>query len=167
FSFVGVDPRVILQSYGREVRIIEHGNKGRLETSSDPLDEVRKLMSRYQFLSHPELPRFAGGAVGFIGYEAIHFFEPKVPLPHQDELGLPEALLMIPSVILIFDHRVRSLKIVLNAFLEDGEIEKVYARAAESINEIARKLAQPTQLPLVTIAENELQSAGRNDASVS
>src|SRR4029077_8606596 len=40
FSFVGVDPRVILQSYGREVRIIEHGNKGRLETSSDPLDEV-------------------------------------------------------------------------------------------------------------------------------
>ena len=91
FSFVGVDPRVILQSYGREVRIIEDGNERRFETSSDPLEEVRKLMARYQFVSRPELPRFAGGAVGFIGYEAIHFFEPKVPLAQQDELQLPEA----------------------------------------------------------------------------
>ena len=58
FSFVGVDARVVLQSYGREVRIIEDGNERRLETSSDPLDEVRKLMARYQFVSRPELPRF-------------------------------------------------------------------------------------------------------------
>jgi len=50
FSFVGVDPRVVLQSYEREVRIIEDGNKRRIETSSDPLDEVRKLMARYQFV---------------------------------------------------------------------------------------------------------------------
>jgi anthranilate synthase component 1 len=70
-------------------------------------------------------------------------------------LGCPEALLMIPSAILIFDHRLRTLKIVLNAFLEDGEIEKVYSRAVESINEIARNLAQPSQLPLVPITEDE------------
>jgi anthranilate synthase component I len=158
FSFIGIAPRVVMQSHGREVRIIESEKEHRLPISRGPVDEVRKLMSRYQFVSRPELPRFAGGAVGFIGYEAIHFFEPKVPLPQQDELGLPEALLMIPSVILIFDHRLRSLKIVLNAFLEDGEIEKVYSRAAESISAIARKLAQPTQLPLVPIAENKLQT---------
>src|SRR6478736_5337434 len=46
FSFVGVDARVILQSYGREVRMIDNGNQRRFETSSDPLDEVRKLMAR-------------------------------------------------------------------------------------------------------------------------
>src|SRR6476620_1193815 len=80
FSFLGVD--------AREVRIIDNRNQRRFETSSDPLDEVRKLMARYQFVSRPELPRFAGGAVGFIGYEAIHFFEPKVPLAQQDELQL-------------------------------------------------------------------------------
>src|SRR5947209_13749020 len=43
FSFVGVDPHMVVQSYGREVRIIEDGNQRRLETSGDPLDEVRKL----------------------------------------------------------------------------------------------------------------------------
>lgn len=163
FSFIGVEPRVVMQSHGREVRIIEGEKEYRLRISRGPIDEVRKLMSRYQFVSRPELPRFAGGAVGFVGYEAIHFFEPKVPLAARDELGLPEALLMIPSTILIFDHRLRSLKIVLNAFLEDAEIEKVYARAVESINEIARKLAQPAQLPLVPIAEGELQSANRSN----
>jgi len=162
FSFIGVDPRVVMQSHGREVRIIDREKEHRLQINLGPVDEVRKLMSRYQFVSRSELPRFAGGAVGFIGYEAIHFFEPKVPLPPQDVLGLPEALLMIPSALLIFDHRLRSLKIVLNAFLDDGEIEIVYSRAMESINEIARKLAQPTQLPLVPIAENELQSVGKD-----
>src|SRR4029078_12691848 len=164
FSFIGVDPRVVMQSHGREVRIIEREKERRLQISRGPVDEVQKMMTRYQFVSRPELPRFGGGAVGFIGYEAIHFFEPKVPLPPHDELGLPEALLMIPSAILIFDHRLRSLKIVLNAFLKDGEIEKVYSRAVESINGIARKLGQPAQLPLVPIAENELSSTGGDAA---
>jgi anthranilate synthase component 1 len=163
FSFIGVDPRVVMQGHDREVRIIEREKEQRLQISRGPVDEVQKLLSRYQFVSRPELPRFAGGAVGFIGYEAIHFFEPKVPLPIQDELGLPEALLMIPSAILIFDHRLRSLKIVLNAFLDDGEIDKIYSRAVESINDIARRLTQPIQLPLVPIAEDELQCACRSN----
>jgi anthranilate synthase component I len=164
FSFIGVDPRVVMQSHGPEVRIIEGEKEHRVQISRGPVDEVQKLMSRYRFVSRPELPRFAGGAVGFIGYEAIHFFEPKVPLPGKDELGLPEALLMIPSAILIFDHRLRSLKIVLNAFLEDGDIETVYSRVVESISEIAGKLAQPTQLPLVPITADELQSIGSDTA---
>src|SRR5207237_2483051 len=116
FSFVGMDPRVVLQSYGCEVRIIEDGNQRRLETSSDPVDEVRNLMARYQFVSRPELPRFAGGAVGFIGYEAIHSFEPKVPFAQRDELHLPEALFMIPSALLVFDQPLSSLQIIANAF---------------------------------------------------
>ncbi len=152
FSFVGVNPRVILQSYGRETRIIENGNEQPLKTSSDPLDELRKLMARYQFASHPELPRFAGGAVGFIGYEAIHSFEPKVPMAQRDELKLPETLFMIPSALLVFDHQLRSLKIIVNAFLDEGSPEKIYAGAIESLASIERQLRQPLDLPLVPIA---------------
>ena len=165
FSFVGVDARVVLQSYGREVRIIEDGNDRRLEMRSDPVDEVRKLMARYQFVSRPELPRFAGGAVGFIGYEAIHFFEPKVPLAQHDELQLPEALFMVPSALLLFDHRLRSLKIIVNAFLDDGSPEKVYARAVECLASIKQKLTQPVDLRLVSILEDAEQPLPRSNFS--
>jgi anthranilate synthase component 1 len=165
FSFVGVDPRVVLECYGREVRMIEDGNERRLETSGDPLDEVRKLMARYQFVSHLELPRFAGGAVGFIGYEAIHFFESKVPPAQLDELQLPEVLFMIPSALLVFDHRLRSLKIIVNAFLGDGLPEKIYTCAAERVTSIKQQLTQSVDLRLVPIMEHAEQPLPRSNFS--
>jgi anthranilate synthase component 1 len=165
FSFVGVDPRVVLQCYGRELRLIEHGNERRLEISSDPLDEVRKLMARYQFVAHPELPRFAGGAVGFIGYEAIHSFEPKVPAAQQDELQLPEAVFMIPSALLVFDHRLRSLKIIVNAFLGDESPERVYACAVKCLASIKEQLTEPGDLRLVPIVDNVKQPLPRSNFS--
>src|SRR5437588_7580524 len=69
FSFVGIEPRLIIQSYGREIRIVDRGREKRFDTATDPLDEIRKLMARYQFVSRPQLPRFAGGAVRCLGYE--------------------------------------------------------------------------------------------------
>jgi anthranilate synthase component I len=162
FSFVGMDPRVIMQSYGRECRIIERSDKRHIEMAGDPVDEVRKLMAHYRFVSLPELPRFTGGAVGFLGYDAIHFFEPKVPLAPTDELHLPEALFMIPGRLLIFDHRLRSLKIVVNAFLEGRQPEKVYAEAAESIECTVRKLDRSVDLPLVPVTDCETATLRSN-----
>ncbi len=162
FSFVGIEPRLIIQSYGREIRITDPDTERRFETATNPLDEIRKLMFAYRFVSHPELPRFAGGAVGFLGYEAINFFEPKVSLAQNDDLRLPEMLFMIPSSLLIFDHRLRTLQIVVNAFLDDGSPEAVYARAAESAGAIVRRLAQPAKLPLVSSEECETQSVRSN-----
>src|SRR5947207_14808392 len=110
FSFVGVEPRVIIQSHGHDLLLIEQGNERRLQMSSDPLDDLRPLMARYRFLSRPELPRFAGGAVGFLRYAAIHFFEPRAPVPSRDELELPEALLMLARSLPGFDDRRRALQ---------------------------------------------------------
>ncbi len=148
FSFLGTEPRVVIKSYGREVTVMEEGEQHRFEATGDPLDEVRKLMARYQFVPQPELPRFCGGAVGYLGYESISFFEPKVPTPSSDEMHLPEMLFMVTSSILVFDHRLRSLKIVANAFLDDGSPEQIYARAAQTIATITGKLGHPAELPL-------------------
>ena len=162
FSFLGIDPRVVIKTYGHELQIVESGNERRVQITGDPLDEIGQLMARYQFVSRPELPRFSGGAVGFLGYEAIHFFEPKVPIAERDELQLPEIVFMLTSILLIFDHRLRTLKIVANAFLEDGSLEKVYARATDSIRAIMRQLAKPVDLPLVPPADPETQPAHSN-----
>jgi len=143
FSFVGIDPRMVIKSFGRELQITESGVERRIHITGDPLDELQKLMARYQFVSRPELPRFSGGAVGFLGYEAIHFFE-------------------ITNSLLVFDHRLRTLKIIANAFLEDGPLQTVYARAAESIDIIAHKLAKPVDLPLVPAADLEPEPVHSN-----
>ena len=162
FSFVGSDPRIVIRIYGHELQITELGEERRVERTGDPLDELRKLIVRYQFVSRPELPRFSGGAVGFLGYEAIHFFEPKVPAAARDELKLPEMIFMITGSLLIFDHRLRTLKIVANAFLEDGPLERIYARASDSIHAIMRQLAKSADLPLVPAADREIQPAHSN-----
>jgi anthranilate synthase component 1 len=162
FSFVGIDPRIVIKTYGRELQVVELGVERQVEITGDPLDEVRKLMARYQFVSRPELPRFSGGAVGFLGYEAIHFFEPKVPITERDELQLPEMVFMVTSRLLIFDHRLRTLKIVANAFLEDGSLKDVYARAVESIDVIAHKLAKSAELPLAPTTNCEPEPVHSN-----
>ena len=162
FSFVGIDPRIVIKTCGAKLQIVELGLERQVEITSDPLDEIRKLMARYQFVSRPELPRFSGGAVGFLGYEAIHFFEPKVPPAERDELQLPEMFFMITSSLLIFDHRLRTLKIVVNAFLDDGPLERIYAGATDTIHEIMRQLANPADLPLVPPTDPEVQSLGRD-----
>src|SRR6266576_6077831 len=163
FSFVGFDPRMVIRSYGREIHIARNGIEERFSTTTDPLDEVRRVMARYQFVSHPELPRFAGGAVGFLGYEAVRFFEPKVLAAHQDDLQLPEMLFMLTGNVLIFDHRLRSLKILVNAFLDGGSPEKVYARAVESLDSIMQQLSEPTDLPLVPVVDGEKQPPPRSN----
>jgi anthranilate synthase component I len=155
FSFVGIDPRMVIQACGNDLRIIESGVEQRAQITGDPLHELRKLMTRYQFVSRPELPRFSGGAVGFLGYEAIYSFEPKVAAAERDELQLPETVFLITSSLLIFDHRLRTLKIVANAVLDDGPLEKVYQRATDSIHAIMRQLAKPVELPLVPPADPE------------
>src|SRR5205809_6752193 len=91
FSFVGINPRIIIQSYGREIQVVDRDTEKRFDTAADPLDELRKLMARYRFVSRPELPRFAGGAGGLLWYAAIHFFEPKVPLASRYAAHFPQA----------------------------------------------------------------------------
>src|SRR6266702_3262866 len=158
FSFVGFKPRLIIQSHGREIRIERDGIEERFSTTTDPLDELRKLMARLQFVSRPELPRFAGGAVGFLGYDAIRFFEPKVPTAREDDLQLPEMLFMLTGNVLIFDHRLRSLKIVVNAFLDHGPPEKAYARAVESVDSIMQQLPDPIDLAFVLMTRRPPRS---------
>ncbi len=162
FSFVGINPRIVMKNYGRELQIVELGIERRVAATDNPLDQLRRLMARYQFVSRPELPRFSGGAVGFLGYEAIHFFEPKVPVASRDELQLPEAVFIIPSNLLIFDHRLRTLKIVANAFLEDGSPENVYARAVDSIDAIARTLTKSVELSMLPTADLVPEAAHSN-----
>lgn len=157
YSFVGCNPRGIIKQTGDRIEVIESGNvTEQYEVSTTPdvasnrvrdgLEVVEKVLARYQPVSSPELPRFTGGAVGFIGYEFIHDVEPVVPRPPKDELGTPTMYFLIADQLLVFDRVAQTVTIVVNAILEDGvSSEDAYEDAAGEIERIMSLLAQPMQ----------------------
>jgi anthranilate synthase component 1 len=152
FSFVGTDPRIVIRSRDDEIEIMENGATRKFRSTSDPLSELRRLMAKYKFVERPELPRFVGGAVGFLGYDATRFFEPTVPAAEQDDLNLPEMLFMITGTVVIFDHRLRTVRILNNAFFNAGDDpDKVYDRAQQDISEILGRLKMPANLPPLAV----------------
>jgi anthranilate synthase component 1 len=155
YSFLIVSPRTVLESQGRTVRITENGQTREFETHRDPLADLEEYMARFRYVPLPDEPpelraRFAGGAVGFLGYDMVRFFEPTVPPPAKDELGLPESLFVIADTILIFDHLTRRLRLVANAHV-DGDVEGSYTAATERITDISIKLSRSLQLPSIPI----------------
>ena len=152
YSFVGSQPRLIFESRGKTIRITENGVVREFETTRDPLHELETLMQRYRWVSSPAIAesRFVGGAVGYLGYDMVRFFEPTVTPPPPDDLGLPESLFFITETQLIFDHRTRRLRVVANALVE-GDADAAYARAVAQIEAIVAKLAQPSNLPPLPI----------------
>jgi anthranilate synthase component 1 len=107
------------------------------------------------------LPGFQGGAVGYLAYDTIRYFEPRVPPMPADPQGLPESVFMFGETILIFDHLRHDIKVVSHAYLY-GDVEKAYAEATRRIDEIVARLSQPLTLP------PELQSGsfGPNGSAV-
>jgi anthranilate synthase component 1 len=108
----------------------------------DPLRPVEEELGKYQVVPVAGLPRFHGGAVGFLAYDVVHYFEPRVPMPEVDELGLPESLFMFTDTLLVFDHLQHDIKVVSHVHT-GGDLEKAYAQAVKRIDEMVARLSQP------------------------
>ncbi len=152
YSFLGSDPRIYFEARGKHIIIEEDGQRREFETAVDPLTELQQLMARFRAVELPGLPPFSGGAVGYLGYDAVRFFEPTVGNPPPDQLGLPEMVFLITDTFLVFDHRFRRLKIFANAFVEGTRVEQAYDLAAQKIRRIVDKLEQPTKTQLMNTA---------------
>jgi len=148
YSFLGNQPRMIFTARGREIEIQEKGKTKKFTAgkTSDPLKELEKWMSRFQPVANENLPLFAGGAVGYLAYDMVRFFEPTVPDPPKDELELPDTVFMIADTLLVFDHRFRRMQMVANVFLEDHEdLKAAYEWAGKKIHEMIKELRKPLE----------------------
>lgn len=131
YSFLGTDPYLILEM-----------GPG----MGDPLGLVEAELSRYQYVSLPGLPRFLGGAIGYLSYETVHYFEPRVPIPEANPTGVPEAVLMFTDTILVFDHLRHVIKIVSHV-RTDGDLEAAYQEAIGRIEKLASRLEDTLGCP--------------------
>jgi anthranilate synthase component I len=161
YSFVGCTPRAVIRQTGDRVEVIENGKvlehyavsrKPGDRTVPDGLTVVERVMKGYRPVTVPGLPRFTGGAVGFIGYEFIHDIEPIVPRPPNDELKTPVMYLLIADELLIFDHVAQTITLLVNAVLDEKtRPEDAYEDAVAEIERLASLLEQPLEHRPITV----------------
>ncbi|HLG16316.1 MAG TPA: anthranilate synthase component I [Blastocatellia bacterium] len=144
YSFLGFDPHTIVRSSGGKVAI---ESKSRTEQSSEPMLAVlRRLSGRHIPVRLPEMPPFVCGAVGYIGYDAVRWFE-KIPDRHPNELGLDDAVMMFFSRLLVFDHVRQQAHLIANVLTEGKAegLEQEYQRAVDDIEAMEARLEDPVE----------------------
>ena len=144
YSFIGLDPLLTFTSVRDQVRIDYPGLTGGGDELDgvNPLDELRRLLASFTVSDAPGLPRFYGGAVGFLGYDMVRFME-KVPDRHPP-IDLPDSSFMVPGIVLIHDAVLQNLTIVCNVWRKSGEDSvHLYEQACRRIDDVIDLLAQP------------------------
>jgi anthranilate synthase component 1 len=134
YSFIGTEP----------YRVIQTG-KGQPGGEVDPLTLVQSEMDQHHLVIIPGLPRFHGGGVGYLAYDAIRYFEPRVPPMPADPQGLPESVFMFSDTLLVFDHLQHNIKVVSHVRL-NGNVEEEYLTATKKIDDMVRRLSYPLEL---------------------
>lgn len=147
YSFIGGKPRAILRARGGVTELTENGTTTPLK-EPDPLEALKAYMSRYQPVRDPALPRFIGGAVGFMGYDLVSVFEPRVPVLQDDAIGNPDMVMMITNAILVFDRVTHTMKVVANAYV-NGDPNQAYDDALTEIDELCKALKQSVDRVLI------------------
>ena len=164
YSFVGCNPRAIIRQDGPRIEWIENGrvvekfaiparpNEDCGQCVKDGLEVVERVLKKFRAVTMPGLPRFTGGAVGFIGYEFIHDVEPVVPRPPHDELQTPTMLFLIADELLIFDRVAQTIAVLVNAVIEEGASPAdAYENAVSEIERLVSLLEQPAEYIPATV----------------
>lgn len=139
YSFLGSTPSVVIRSKGEMVEIIENGT---LKTilATNPLETVNNILKQYTPVEVDGLPRFFGGAVGYMGYDMVRHFE-KLQTAKPALLDTWDSYFLITDTIVIFDNMRQKIKVVSNAHLNAAEsTEQSYCLAVEKIDAIIKKL---------------------------
>src|SRR6185503_4718240 len=148
YSFIGVLPRATLVFRDGVASVLDDDG-GRAVDYSDPLTLLRTEMARYRRPGGSDLPRFSGGAVGYVSYEAARRFE-KLPAAKRDVLRLPEAAFSIYDTVVCFDHVRHSLLVIAHEV--DGERESASSRIARVFAALDAPVSLPAQAERVVRA---------------
>src|SRR2546426_4487908 len=141
YSFLGTEPARVFRARGHTVEIETPGRPPVGRTVDDPFEALRQLLADYRPVAVPGLPRFAGGAVGHIGYDMARAFE-RLPERAGDDLGLPDACLLLAESLLVFDNVAQKIKVVSHVQVREGEsLEAAYDAAVARIDALVPRLA--------------------------
>src|SRR5919197_3994883 len=152
YSFLGFSPRSVLRWQGGVLSELPGEAPVGTEPSArhhapDPYAAVSEYLGRYRPAPVDDLPPFAGGAVGFFGYDLVRTVEPLAE-PNPDPIGLPDMALMVSDVLVVFDHMRHELTLLAYAFRDaETDVDAAYAEAVGAIADVRERLRGPVPRP--------------------
>ena len=153
YSFLGLDPARVLTLRGDQVTIRNHAHVERFSLEGrDPLDALRGFLAPYQTMPVAGLPRFFGGAVGYLSYDIVRYIE-RLPNTARNELVLPDAMFLLTNTVIAFDHVKHRALVIANAYVE-GNPCAAYDDAVARIERLVARLNQPMPAPTPALSRN-------------
>jgi anthranilate synthase component 1 len=131
YSFIGFRPREVI--------------RWSLGDDGDPYEIAAAAVARHRQAPLPDLPPFAGGAVGVFGYDLVRTVEP-LSEPNPDPVGVPDLALMLTDVLVVFDHLKHTVSVLANVYA-DEDVDAAYAAARDAIADVRWRLAGPVPRP--------------------
>ncbi|MBA3877744.1 MAG: anthranilate synthase component I [Anaerolinea sp.] len=153
YSFLGIGPRRLLEVRDGRARIQDRPVGVRDYApdlpitdveAPDPLQALREFVPRRRVAPREGMPRFTGGAVGALAYDAVSIFEPSVPLPESDPTGVPTAAFIETDLVLVFDHLTHTLSAIASLHAEAPDFEGRYRIAEAAIFEALERTSRPS-----------------------
>src|SRR5215471_1132878 len=149
YSFLGSEPSMVFTAKGKRLSVrYADGRVENLEAES-PFAALRELLGRFQPVAVPGLPRFQGGAVGYVSYDMVRHVE-ELPRLATDDLKLPDAVFLFTDSLLVFDNLRHRLLVIGNAHITDRDpaaLDRAYDEAATRIAALLEKLGRPARPP--------------------
>jgi anthranilate synthase component 1 len=149
YSFLGTDPHLVFTAKGSRVSVRRADGTTELLPGRDPFESLRTLLAQFKPVPVPGLPRFQGGAVGFLSYDMIRHVE-RLPSLTKDDQKLPDAVFMFTDSLLVFDNLRHRLLVIANAHIDKTDaasLDRAYDAAAVKIGMLLGNLRRPARSP--------------------
>ena len=159
FSFIGFDPLVLFSSRGDDISIsrIRDGVCDEKSFRGNPLVALKELLNDLAVPEYEMLPRFCGGAVGFLGYDMVRFME---DLPDdRSSLDLPDSSFIIPRTVLVYDNLKQTVTVVCWIWSDEEQVEQLYQEACDILREVINAVRQPVPAGFYQQSGNRLSSS--------
>jgi len=137
YSFLGTSD-MIFRSKGNNIEMSEGGKTRKIK--GEPFDMLKHILGHYKAVKLPKIPRFSGGAVGYIAYDMVRYIE-NIPDKNPDDLKLPQMLFLIADTVLAFDHVKKKIIVIANALTGDDP-GRSYEKAKKRIDAVVKKLGK-------------------------
>ncbi len=138
YSFLGSDPFLIVTARGKSVKI-EGDEEAQLDGVDDPLKIIEERILSYNPAIISGLPPFFGGAVGYVGYDSVRYFE-NISKNAADDLKIPEMVFLFTDTVIVFDHIKHKIMVIANILVNGGDVNDLYGKAIEKIDAMIKKL---------------------------